>query len=120
MLLGAAIGAAYAQDDSTKTDASPVKSYGKLTLNYLTNSVYNGRQDSLKTPYLTPTLGYYAKSGFFADGSFSYLTRSGANRIDLATLEMGYDFSAGNFDGEVVGSKYFYNSASTKIGRAHV
>ncbi len=120
MLLGTTLYTVHAQDDSTAVKTSevktpPLKSYGKLTLNYLTNSVYNGRQDSLKTPYLTPMLGYYAKSGFFVDGSFSYLTRSGSNRIDLATIDMGYDFSAGNFDGEVMGSKYYYNSASTNV-----
>ena len=43
----------------------PVRSYFAAGISYLTNSVYNGRKDSLSTPYLTPTLGYYDKSGFF-------------------------------------------------------
>lgn len=114
MLLGGTLCAAFAQEDSSKTtEKAPVKSYGKLTMNYLTNSVYNGRQDSISTPYLTPTLAYYAKSGFFVDGSLSYLTRSGSGRIDLTTFDMGYDFTIGKFDGEISGSKFFYNSNST-------
>ena len=112
VVLGAGLHAAQAQDDST-ADATPAKSYGKISLNYLTNSVYNGRKDSLNTPYLTPTIGYYAKSGFFADGSLSYLTRTGSDGIDLATIEMGYDFTIKDFDGEIMGSKFFYNSNST-------
>lgn len=105
--------AVQAQTDSSTDAAPPVKSYWKVTVGYVTNSVYNGRKDSLNTPYLTPAIGYYAKSGFFADGSLSYLARQGSDGIDLATLEMGYDFTIKNFDGEVMGSKFFYNSNST-------
>jgi len=113
ILLGVSLHAVQAQDDSTAKAASPAKSYGKLSVSYLTNSVYNGRKDSLITPYITPTIGYYAKSGFFADGSVSYLSRSGSDGIDLATVEAGYDFSIKNFDGEIMGSKFFYNKNST-------
>lgn len=85
--------------------ASKAKSYFSLGLNYLSNSVYNGRKDSLATPYLTPSLGYYDKSGFFVSGSLSYLMRTGASRIDLFSLDAGYDFSIKKFDGEIAVSK---------------
>jgi len=93
----------------------PVRSYFAAGISYLTNSVYNGRKDSLSTPYLTPTLGYYDKSGFFIDGSASYLSRPGSSRIDLFNIEAGYDFYLGKFDGEVSANKSFYNSASTNV-----
>jgi len=113
VVLGATLHAVQAQDDSTAETVSTAKSYGRVSISYLTNSVYNGRKDSLNTPYITPTIGYYAKSGFFADGSLSYLARSGSDGIDLATVEVGYDFSIKDFDGEIMGSRFFYNSNST-------
>ena len=98
-----------------KTVEAAEKSYGKASLNFINNAVYNGRKDSLRTPYLTPTIGYYHKSGFFIDGSFSWLNQSGNSRIDLATIDAGYDFSFGNFQGEVIAEKYFYNKSSTNV-----
>ena len=91
------------------------KSYFSASLSFLSNSVYNGRKDSANTPYITPMIGYYDKSGFFIDGSLSYLAKSGSGRIDLFNIEAGYDFNVGNFDGEVVASKPFYNSSSTNV-----
>ncbi|HSC37814.1 MAG TPA: hypothetical protein VLD19_08090 [Chitinophagaceae bacterium] len=113
LLLGGWLFAGYAQDDSSAVSEPPAKSYGKLSVSYLTNSVFNGRKDSLLTPYITPTIGYYDKSGFFADGAMSYLARAGSDGVDLVTVEAGYDFSINKFDGEIMGSKFFYNSSST-------
>jgi len=106
-----------AQEDTTvpKPKTTPLKSYFSASLSYLTNAVYNGRKDSVATPYITPTIGYYDKSGFFIDGSLSYLARSGSSRIDLYTVEAGYDFYLGNFDGEISANKTFYNSQSTNV-----
>ena len=67
------------------------------------------------TPYITPTFGYYDKSGFFIDGSLSYLAKTGSSRIDLFNIEAGYDFYIGSFDGEVSANKSFYNSSSTNV-----
>src|ERR1700712_5740709 len=80
-----------ALEDTTakKPVSAPVKSYFSAGLSYLTNSVYNGRKDSVATPYITPTIGYYDKSGFFIDGSLSYLSRAGSSRIDLFNIEAG-------------------------------
>jgi hypothetical protein len=38
-----------------------------------------GRFDSI--PYIVPSIGYYDASGFFADASLSYLTKSNENRV---------------------------------------
>ena len=100
----------------TTQDKDTTKSYFKASLSYLSNAVYNGRQDSTAYPYITPTFGYYDKSGFFVNGSLSYLTASTEKRIDLFTLEVGYDFDiATNFSGGVYADKYFYNTASTNV-----
>ena len=91
-------------------------SYFKLSASYLTNSVYNGRKDSTLLPYLTPSIGYFDKSGFFVKGSLSYLAASGNSRIDLFTLETGYDFTiTDKWYGGIYGSKYFYNNSSTGV-----
>ncbi len=100
---------------SAQDSAGARKSYGLVSLNFINNSVYNGRKDSLNTPYLTPSLGYYHKSGLFVEGSASYLLRSGSGRFDLFTLGAGYDFFLGNFEGQLVAEKYFYNSSSTNV-----
>lgn len=117
----------YAQDDTSlpkkqaadsvlQTPAKPaIKSYWSANISFLSNSVYNGRKDSSATPYFTPTIGYYDKSGFFIDGSLSYLPKQGDSRIDLFTIDAGYDFDIGNFDGEFAASKFFYNSKSTNV-----
>jgi hypothetical protein len=91
------------------------KSYGRGSLEFMNNSVYYGRKDSLTTPYLTPSIGYYDKSGFFIEGSFSYLLRSGNSRIDESAIDAGYDFTVGNFQGEIAAEKLFYNGNSTNV-----
>lgn len=91
-------------------------SYFKASASYLTNNVYNGRKDSLITPYTTPSLGYYDKSGFYISGSLSYLSNSSGSRIDLFSFDAGYDFSINDdFIGSVYANKSFYNKSSTAI-----
>lgn len=101
---------AFAQKDSADK-----KSHGKFSLEYSTNSVYNGRKDSVTTPYITPSIGYEDRSGFYINGSFSYLTRSASSRIDEFSIDAGYDFSIGNFDGEISSEKEFYSKNSTNV-----
>ncbi len=109
-----------AQGDTAHADVLPSAkaadhAYFAASLGYISNATYNGRKDSLATPYINTTVGYYAKSGFFADAGISYLAQSGSSRIDLFSLEAGYDFSKGNFDGSVSASKLFYNKNSTNV-----
>ena len=91
-------------------------SFLKLTGSYLTNSVYNGRKDSAVLPYITSSLEYYNKTGFFAIGSLSYSAATGDRRIDHFTIEAGYEFKLSNqVYGGFYGSKYFYNNSSTDV-----
>ena len=86
------------------------KSYFQVGLKYLSDNVYLGRKDSATISYITPTLGYYNKSGFYITGGISYQPNNGANRIDLATIEAGYDFSIKDkFYGGLYAGKYFYS-----------
>lgn len=125
ILLSTLMFSGFSQQDTTapKTEPqdsvlpAPVKqrSYISASLGFLSNSVYNGRKDTVSTPYITPMIGYYHKSGLFVDASMSYLAKAGSSRIDLLNIEAGYDFSLGNFDGELSANKSFYNSSSSNV-----
>ena len=104
---------------SKKSKTDSATSYFKADASFLSNYVYNGRQDSLRTPYLTPTIGYYSKSGLWISGSLSYLANPNDSRIDLFSLDIGYDFDlSDHFSGSVYADKSFYNDASTVINSA--
>lgn len=87
----------------------------KFSLYFENNSVYAGRKDSLNTPYLTPSIGYFHKSGFYASADASFLMRTGASRLDLTSISAGYNHSFGNFTANLSGRKYFYNNSSTNV-----
>lgn len=100
--------------EADKKDSIP--SYFKLSAGYLSNAVYNGRKDSMVLPYITPSIGYYNKSGLYISGSVSYLAAASENRIDLFALEAGYNFNiSNNISADINGSKYFYNNSSTSV-----
>lgn len=93
----------------------PSKSYFKIQASYLSNSVYQGRKDSLLTPYLTPVIEYNHKSGLYASASFSYLSNDSA-RVDVYNFDVGYSFSASKrFGGSVYLNKPFYNNQSYNV-----
>jgi len=91
------------------------KSYLKIEVAFLSNNVYFGRKDSVATPYITPSIGYYHKSGLYFNALVSYLPTSGQNRFDLFTLEAGYQHRFGDFQMQLVGSKFFYNNNSYNV-----
>lgn len=100
-------------DSLSKAEPS---SYFKADVSYLTNNVYNGRKDSLRVPYLTPVIGYYHKSGLYAEASSSILTSSYAVRPDLSVVDAGYNYDKGNaFSGSLSTGKYFVSSQSVSV-----
>jgi hypothetical protein len=102
--------------DSVNLDKQPVKkSHFSSELTYQSNDVYLGRKDSAVLPYYIPAISYYHKSGLYATASVNYLKNATSSRIDLVTLEAGYMFSTGQYNGQFTLSKYFYNSQSTSI-----
>jgi hypothetical protein len=107
------------REDSIQVDKSDLtevkKSHFETGISYLNNDVYLGRKDSSVLPYFIPVLSYYDKSGLYFSAYVNYLKNSEESRIDLVTLEAGYIFSSGNYDGQVNVSKFFYNSQSTNV-----
>lgn len=93
------------------------KSYAMAGLSYLNDNVYLGRKDTVRLPYLTFTIAYYHKSGFFIDGDVNYLASSDS-RIDAVDFDAGYSFTANKYSGEATFSKYFYSSQSTNVKSA--
>lgn len=90
-------------------------SYFSVGLNFISDAVFAGRKDSITAPYLYPSLSYYNKSGIYATGSFSYLTRPNESRIDLFLGTLGYEFSIKKFEGDISFTKYFFNSDSYNV-----
>lgn len=101
--------------DSATTTTTPKKSYWQAGLSYLSDNVYLGRKDSVRIPYVMPTIGYYHKSGLYADATLGYAILPGNSHIDMVSLEAGYALTTGNFDGQVAASKFFYSSKSYSV-----
>lgn len=73
------------------------KSELRIGLRYTSDYYFMGRSDSAAAPYLTPTLAYYHKSGFFIRSSLSYLTTEDQGRIDMIAFTGGYDYYGEKF-----------------------
>jgi hypothetical protein len=107
-----------AQSYRNTADSSPREttfSYLMADLSYISDAVFMGRRDSVAAPYLMPSLGYYHKTGFFADASVSYLTAEGEERVDLFLISGGYRFKKSAFSGRLSGTAYFFNDQSYNI-----
>ena len=68
---------------SIKEKSNTKTSYVLTDLSYINDAVFMGRRDSIAAPYILPSIGYYDKSGLFADATLSYLVGSEENRVDL-------------------------------------
>jgi hypothetical protein len=100
----------------TETAAKTGKSIFKAKTSDLSNSVYNGRKDSLEVPYLNFSLKYLNSSGFYAGAGISYLVSSYAQRIDAFNINAGYFKEINDhFDFSVNLSKSLYNSNSVSV-----
>ncbi|WP_212003839.1 hypothetical protein [Chitinophaga sp. HK235] len=105
---------ATGNEQTITADKERPRSHFRAGLQYLSDNVYTGRNDSTRIPYLSTTLGYYHKSGLYAEGILSMLTDNGT-RVDAGILTAGYMFSRGNFDGEISASKFFYSDLSDNV-----
>lgn len=90
-------------------------SYLMADVSFVSDAVFMGRRDTVAAPYLLPSLGYYHKSGFFADAAFSYLLAEGEGRIDLGLLTAGYTFLSNQLSGGLSGTAYFFNDSSYNV-----
>lgn len=101
--------------DPKSVDQAMSKSELRIGVRYTSDFFYMGRSDSAAAPYLSPSVGYFHKSGFFARTSLSYLTSSGEERVDLILLSGGYDYFGKKFGGGVSVSEYFFNDLSYTV-----
>lgn len=102
-------------EENTDVVKNTEKSFISASLNYISDAVFMGRKDDVENPYLYPTLTYYNKSGLYAKGSFSYLTKSNESRIDLFLFTAGIDFTIDKFSGDISATKYFFNDDSYNV-----
>jgi hypothetical protein len=99
------------------TDSAVVKKKSalKLGMTYNSNSVYQGRTDSVTTPNYSLGVTYTLKSGIFFSGSVNYVPNREFDKLDGGSLETGYNFELGNLSGGVALSKYFASFNSTSL-----
>ena len=91
----------------------------KFGVNYLSNSVYLGRADTVKTPIIEPEVKYTFKNGIYFSGNLEYIPNRATSPLDAGSLSGGYDFDINDdWSAGVSYTKLFYNAASTQIGSA--
>lgn len=86
-------------------------SYFKIQADYLSNYTYNGRVDSLKSPYQITTATYHMANGIYFTGVSDYLLTNGQARFDFFEFDLGYEYKLNEkLSGELYASKYFYSN----------
>lgn len=103
------------QNESSNKLSKSNNSYFSLNLSYSNDYVFMGRKDSITAPYLYFIAKYQHKSGFYADGSVSYLTKADEGRVDLFLFDLGYNFTVNKFSGDLSATKYFFNEESYNV-----
>ena len=100
---------------SVQEKSNDNESYVLTDVSYINDAVFMGRRDSIAAPYIYPSIGYYDKTGFFADASVSYLTASNENRVDLFLISSGFIFNGSQISGGISGTAYFFNEDSYNV-----
>lgn len=81
-----------------------------LQFDYLSNYLYNGRADSLQSPYQITTASINFANGVYSNLSAYYLLTPGQHRFDFFELNVGYNYTLSKkISGQIYGSKYFYS-----------
>lgn len=96
-------------------DSTAGKSELRIGIRYTSDYYYMGRYDSTAAPYLSPSIGYFHKSGFFARTSLSYLTSSGEHRVDLIVLSGGYDYGGTKVGAGISINEYIFSDLSYAV-----
>jgi len=113
---------AFAQTTSVDTIGdlkSEKKASFKIGVNYLSNSVYLGRADTVTTSVIEPSLKYTFKSGIYFSGNMQFIPNRATNKLDGGSVGAGYDYDiSDNCSGSISFTKMFYNATSTQIGSA--
>lgn len=96
-------------------DSIQEKSQVRIAVRYSSDYVYMGRSDSVKAPYLSPSIGYYHKSGFFLRSTVSYLTAKEETRLDMVNVSGGYDFYLNDLAIGASIAQYFFSDLSYNV-----
>ena len=115
MLFSFIAATAQNNENSIRTISKKETSYILADVSFINDNVFMGRRDSIASPYIFPSIGYYDKSGIFGDISASYLTSSSESRFDLFLLRAGYLFTSNNWSGGISGNAYFFNDESYNV-----
>ena len=107
-------------DGSSKTKTDDKSDDGsssfKFGVSYVSNSVFMGRSDTVRTPMLVPELKYTLKCGVYFSGSADYIPGKKKKRLDGGDLAAGYDFDiTDDLSAGASFTKMFYSSTSTQI-----
>lgn len=91
----------------------------KIGVNYLSNNVFMGRADTVRTPTIIPDIKYSFKNGIYLSGTVNYIPNRMTNKLDGGSAALGYDYDiTEDFSGGISFTKLFYNANSTQIGSA--
>jgi len=105
-----------AQSHSLYTiDSVAEKSQLRVSLRYTSDYLYMGRADSAMAPYLSASIGYYHKSGFFVRSGLSYLIAKGEGRIDMISMVGGYEYYKKKLFAGTSLSQYFFSDESYNV-----
>lgn len=104
--------------DKLETQAKQEKKASfKIGVNYMSNNVFMGRADTVKTPTILPEMKYIFKNGIYLAATADYIPNRVTNRLDGGSAAFGYDFDiTDDFSGGLSFTKLFYNTNSTQIG----
>ena len=110
--------AAFAQtalsDNPDKADKTASFKFG---INYLSNNVFMGRADTVKTAVILPELKYTFKNGIYLSAGIDYIPNRLKDKLDGGSAAVGYDYDiTDDLSGSVSFTKLFYNANSTQIG----
>ncbi len=101
-------------DDLDKNDKHASFKFG---VNYLSNNVFMGRADTVRTPTISPELKYTFKNGIFVSATADYIPNRVTNKLDAGSVAAGYDYDiTDDLSGAVSFTKMFYSANSTQIG----
>lgn len=99
----------------SKLDTTTKTSF-KIQLDYLNNYVYNGRADSIFSPYQITTATVNFANGIYANFIANYLLTPDQSRFDFFEFDLGYEYNLGKrISGEIYGSKYFFSNQSSLL-----
>lgn len=85
-------------------------------VNYLSNYVWNGRSDSLKTPYFIPTLTFKHENGLSLSAELYFLNDGVSNGLDFSQLNASYELNLyKNFSGGINVTKFISRESSESV-----